>query len=216
MKQVLVVAIAASFIMGCSSQKQKKIVSQEFYKIPDNAVVEYITEANNIEKCLPNGMRLQSLNDDERRVLYGTQLDALINIIGNNNAQKSWYSSKYYGGDPKSNEYFERKQIELAHKKTTVTKSECQVMKSRFVQRLNEYVSKRNYENSPAVKQARQQANMQALQMIHGIGAQMQQPVQTDYYQQLQLEKARSQYNQSKPKHTQCYNIGNTLYCDSY
>lgn len=216
MKKFLLSSIVLSLLIGCSTSKQGP---KEFYKISDADVVSYLTEVNNIEKCLPKGIRLKSLNDAERRVLNGTQLDALSNIVGPNNAEKIWYSSSWYGGDENANAYFEQKQIELAHKKSNVTASECSVMKERFSERLQNYIARENYKNSPAGQAARiaqQQADMQTLQMIHGMGAQIQRPAQLDYWQQLEIEKAKARAKR-KPVQTQtnCYNIGNQIYCDS-
>ncbi|OOH89362.1 hypothetical protein BMT54_06735 [Pasteurellaceae bacterium 15-036681] len=207
MKKIFIVTAISLFILGCSSNPSVK----DFYKIPDDSVIAYITEANNIEKCLPSGTRLKSMNDAERRVLGGSKHDALSNIIGERQANRIWL-----GLDKNAERYFDQRVEVLTHKKTDVTKAECSAMRKKFSQRLNKFVEKQNYENSPAGQAAIAQQNMQTLQMIHGMGAQAQKPAQLDYWQQLEIEKAKARERQ-KPiqTHTNCYSIAGSVSCDS-
>lgn len=214
MKKLFIAMLAIPMIVACSNSPKPE---KDFYKISDENVIAYITESNNIESCLPSGMRLISLNEAERRVLNGIKLDVLKNLIGSSFANNVWFISEYYGGDKQANAYFEQKVKELAHKNTNVNKSECSLMKAQFKERLNDYIAEVQYENSAegrARRAALQQQGMAFFGMIHQMGNQAQQPSQLDYLQQLELEKARSK-KRTRITNTDCHRIGSDISCNS-
>lgn len=162
MNKLFVLAVISTFITGCSSFNR----NVEYYRIPDNAVISFITEKNNIEKCLPDDVRMKSLDATERRVLNRIKLDALIHLIGIK-AQNIWYPKTV--SDVYSNRFLRKRLVALDHKKTDVTEKECLVMKTRFQKQLTAYLAQQQSEKELAKISAQQKANVQQIQIIQGI-----------------------------------------------